>query len=71
MGIVDTWHATINFKIMVHALNKFLQNLTCQNPMPAWLLVKINMGNVYPSNSVRRVAFSSALRLLEILLRLM
>ena len=27
MGIVDTWHATINFKIMVHALKKVLQKL--------------------------------------------
>ena len=27
MGIVDTWHATSNFKIMTHALKKVLQKL--------------------------------------------
>ena len=27
LGIVDTWHATINFKIMVHATKKVLQKL--------------------------------------------
>jgi len=28
LGIVDTWHATTNFKIMTHASKKLLQNLT-------------------------------------------
>ena len=31
MGIVDTWHATSNFKIMTHAFKKILQKLNSNN----------------------------------------
>ena len=36
LGIVDTWHATINFKIMVHAPKKLLQKFT-QQPNPVYI----------------------------------
>lgn len=52
LGIVDTWHATINFKIMICHVKKFLQKFTLKCFFPGW--GRLGWGD----SSIPRVSYS-------------